>query len=71
MKKGLTVCSILFLGSLSIVAQQHSSGSVHSNAPAGARAASTDRDKGKDRAADVGKGKKKGSKKHEPKHTKS
>ena len=37
-----------------------SSGDVHSNAPAGAPAASADRDKGTKRASDVGSGKKKG-----------
>jgi len=37
-------------------------GSAHSNAPAAAHSAASDRDKGKARAADVGKGKKKGLK---------
>jgi hypothetical protein len=43
-------------------------GATHSDAPAGTPAASSDRDKGKDRAEDVGKGKDKGhrkNKKHE------
>ena len=72
MRKVFTVCSVLLVAGLSVVAQQHgSSGSVHSNAPAGTPAASKDRDKGKDRAADVGKGKKKGSKKHDVKHGKA
>ena len=39
-------------------------GSTHSNAPAGTPAASSDRDKGKDRADDVGKGKDKGHRKN-------
>ena len=39
-------------------------GAVHSDAPAGTPAASSDRDKGKDRAEDVGKGKDKGHKKN-------
>lgn len=43
-------------------------GSAHSNAPAGTPAASRDRDKGLDRAEDVGKGKKRGlAKKHKHK----
>jgi hypothetical protein len=39
-------------------------GATHSNAPAGTPAASRDRDKGKDRAEDVGKGKDRGHKKN-------
>jgi hypothetical protein len=39
-------------------------GATHSNAPAGTPAASSDRDKGKDRAEDLGKGKDKGHKKN-------
>ena len=39
-------------------------GAIHSDAPAGTPAASSDRDKGKDRAEDVGKGKDKGHKKN-------
>jgi hypothetical protein len=69
MRKGLTICSTLLLGSLTLLAQAHGpSGSVpgsqHSNAPADTRSASSDRDKGTDRAADEGKGKHKGLKKH-------
>ena len=70
MKRGLTICSMLLVASLSLTAQRGAGGpvpeSTHSNAPAGSRAASSDRDKGTDRAADEGKvkGKHKGSKKH-------
>jgi len=39
-------------------------GATHSDAPAGTPAASADRDKGKDRAEDVGNGKDKGHKKN-------
>ena len=39
-------------------------GAPHSDAPAGTPAASGDRDKGRDRAADVGKGTEKRHKKH-------
>jgi hypothetical protein len=45
-------------------------GATHSDAPAGTPAASADRDKGKDRAEDVGKGKDKGHKKNK-KHEKN
>ena len=53
----------------------HVSGGVtpaatHSDAPAGTPAASADRDKGRDRAEDVGKGKDKGHKKNK-KHEKN
>jgi len=69
MRKGFAVCSFALLASLALLAQAHGpSGSVpgsrHSNAPADTRAASSDRDKGTDRAADEGKGKHKGLKKH-------
>jgi hypothetical protein len=60
---------MVFLASVALSAQGHGasgsvSGSRHSNAPSDARAASSDRDKGTDRAADEGKGKHKGLKKH-------
>jgi len=64
MKKAFVICSLLLLAPLAFSAQHGraaSTGSTHSNAPA---RAATDRDKGKDRAADVGKGKKKGLTKH-------
>jgi hypothetical protein len=68
-------------GAMSLAAQGQSKGharpattpgSVHSNAPAGTPAASADRDKGTERAEDVGKGKKKGLNKSKtaPKRTK-
>ncbi len=65
MRKGLSICSILLLASLSLTAQGHSPttgsvpGSAHSNAPGGP-AKTTDPDKGNLRAEDVGKGKKEG-----------
>lgn len=73
MRKALTICSVLLVAGLSVVAQEHgSAASAHSNAPDSSRTVSTDRDKGQDRAADVGKGKKKGLKKHDSKkHSKS
>jgi hypothetical protein len=69
MRKGLAVCSMVFFTSVALLAQGHGAsgpvpGSGHSNAPADARSASSDRDKGTDRAADEGKGKHKGLKKH-------
>ena len=69
MKRGLTICNILLGASLTLMAQGHGStgpvpGSSHSNAPADTRSASSDRDKGTDRAADEGKGKHKGLNKH-------
>ena len=73
MRKGLAICSLLLLAPLAFGAQHGkpavNPGSAHNNAPA----ASSDRDKGKDRAADVGKGKKKGLTKGSPKksHAKS
>ena len=57
MRKAL---GVLVLGTISILAQGHKAATTHSNAPAGKPAASTDRDKGTDRASDVGKGKHKG-----------
>jgi hypothetical protein len=64
MRKSLAICSLLLLAPLAFGAQHGkpavNPGGAHSNAPA----ASSDRDKGKDRAADVGKGKKKGLTKH-------
>ena len=45
-------------------------GDNHSNAPAGTPAASADRDKGQDRAADVGQGKDKEHKKNPKRHQK-
>ena len=45
-------------------------GATHSDAPAGTPAASADRDKGKDRAEDVGKRKDKGHKKNKNHKTK-
>ncbi len=67
MRKSHAICSLLLLAPLAFGAQRGRSattGSAHSNAPARATAASSDRDKGKDRAQDVGKGKKKGLTKH-------
>jgi hypothetical protein len=60
--------TMLTVGVGNVAAQRHGQGrpmasvpgAMHSNAPARARAASADRDKGTQRAADVGKGKKKG-----------
>ena len=66
LRKGLAICTFLLLAPLAFGAQHGRSvttESTHSNAPAKASAGSSDRDKGKDRAADVGKGKKKGLKK--------
>jgi len=71
MRKSLAICSLLLLAPLAFGAQHGraaTTGSAHSNAPARATSASSDRDKGKDRAADVGKRKKKGLKKHTSKH---
>jgi len=67
MRKSLALCSFLLLAPLAFGGQHGRAASTHSNAPARAHAASTDRDKGKDRAADVGKGKKKGLTKHSSK----
>jgi hypothetical protein len=67
MKKSLAICTVLLLTPLAFGAQHGratTTGSTRSNAPARATAASSDRDEGKDRAADVGKGKKKGLIKH-------
>jgi hypothetical protein len=71
-RKGLVISSFLLLAALSFGAQGHGRGKVavnpgtrHSNAPSGKPAASSDRDKGKNRAEDVGKGKKKGLNKHD------
>jgi hypothetical protein len=66
MRKPLAVAIFLLLAPLAFGAQHGratTTGSAHSNAPARSTSASSDRDKGKDRAADVGKGKKKGLKK--------
>ena len=69
MKRMIILLSFTLLSAMSVGAQgktehEHSTPiTTHSNAPAGAHAASKDRDKGKDRADDVGKGKKKGLKK--------
>ena len=71
MRKLLAICSLLVLAPLAFGAQHGhaaTTGSAHSNAPAAAHSASSDRDKGKDRAADVGKGKKKGPKRLFSKH---
>ena len=73
MRRELAICSLL-LAPLAFGAQ-HSKpavnpGSAHSNAPAATPAVSSDRDKGTDRAADVGKGKQKGLKKHQSKQKK-
>lgn len=79
MGKGLSVFGVLLLATLSLSAQGHNAGSsgaagTHSNAPAGTPAASSDRDTGTARAADVGKGKQKGlqhksRKKQQSKHS--
>jgi hypothetical protein len=73
MRKALAICSLLLVP-LAFGAQHGkpavNPGGAHSNAPAGATAASSDRDKGTDRAADVGKGKQKGLKKHHSKQKK-
>lgn len=64
MKKMLMIGVLALVTSLSLQAQGKSGkGSQHSNAPANTPAASADRDKGTERAEDVGKGKKKGLKK--------
>jgi hypothetical protein len=71
MRKELAICSLLLLAPLAFGAQHGRSattGSAHNDAPASAHTASSDRDKGKDRAEDVGKGKKKGLKKLFSKH---
>ena len=60
--------ALLALSVSNVVGQRHGQGrpmgtvpgSMRSNAPARSRAASADRDKGAQRATDVGKGKKKG-----------
>jgi hypothetical protein len=61
--------AIFLTGAMSLAAQGQSKGharpattpgSAHSNAPGGTPAASGDRDKGTERAEEVGKGKKKG-----------
>ena len=73
MRKGLAICSLLLLVPLAFGAQHGraaATGNTHSNAPARATTASSGRDKGKDRAADVGKGKKKGLTKHTSKQNK-
>ena len=76
MRKGLVISSFLLLADLSLGAQGHgrggaaAPGSKHSNAPVGTPAASSDRDKGRDRAEDVGKGKKKGLNEHKSRHKK-
>ncbi len=67
MKKAL---GLLALGIVSLAAQGQRSATTHSNAPAGTPAASTDRDKGTDRASDVGKGKHKGLAKTHKKQSK-
>jgi len=67
MRKSFAICSLLLLAPLAFGAQHGratTTGSAHSNAPARATSASSDRDTGKGRAADVGKGKKKGLTKH-------
>jgi len=64
MKRIILVLSFALVSALSASAQGKAQtttpGAVHSNAPAGTPAASSDRDKGTARAEDVGKGKKKG-----------
>lgn len=64
MRKALSICSVLVLATLSLAAKGPAQSNTHSNAPT----ASTDRDKGTDRASDVGKGKHKGLKKQHSKH---
>ena len=73
MRRMLIVATTALISALALSAQkgshptgsapQATPGSLHSNAPAGASAASADRDKGQARAEDVGKGEKKGLKK--------
>jgi hypothetical protein len=60
MKKVLLISSVLLLSPLAFGAEH---GRTAANKHTNSAAASTDRDKGKDRAADSGKGKKKGLKK--------
>src|SRR5215470_5421812 len=64
MKRIIFVLSFALATALTVGAQGKSQatppGATHSNAPTGTPAASKDRDKGTDRAEDVGKGKKKG-----------
>jgi hypothetical protein len=67
-KTVILIFAMLAAGVANVAAQRHGQGrpmgsvpgAMHSNAPARSRAASADRDKGNQRAADVGKGKKKG-----------
>ena len=75
MRKVLVICSLLLTAVLAFGAQGRghgkaaaTTGTAHSNAPTGTPAASADRDKGTNRAEDVGKGKKNGLKKHHSKH---
>jgi hypothetical protein len=68
MRKAL---GVLVLATLSLSAQGHKAATTHSNAPTGTPAASTDRDKGTDRASDVGKGKHKGLAKTHKKQSKN
>ena len=71
MRKSLAICSLALVAPLAFGAQNShaaTTGSAHSNAPAAAHSVSSDRDKGKARAADVGKGKKKGLKRLFSKH---
>ncbi len=76
MRKGLLLCFLsTALLALGPQVRGHgrpaaTPGSGHSNAPLGTPAASSDRDKGTDRAEDVGKGKKKGLKKRRQKDQK-
>ena len=62
MKKAPLICSLLLLSPLAF-GEQHGRSATTANTHTNATAASSDRDKGKERAADVGKGKKKGLKK--------
>jgi len=70
MRKGLSVCGVLVLATLSLLAQ-HKGATTHSNARGNTPVASSDRDTGTDRASDVGKGKHKGlTKKHKKQQSK-
>ena len=68
--------AMLAAGTANLAAQRHSQarpsgtvpGPMHSNAPLRSRAASADRDKGIQRATDVGRGKKKGLSKMKHSH---
>jgi hypothetical protein len=78
LKHLIVMCAFAIVGLVNAAGQGHGKGrgpigtapsNAHSNAPAGTPSASADRDKGRQRAADVGEGKKRGLNK--PKHMKA